>query len=162
MWQAGSSLGIGTNHIAVHRVTRSLSGAPMDLPLVGGGSTRALTATHASLAGRGYSWCLVPEPSSAPAEPIYGLTQDEFGVWWIRGRVHHVWMQKRPDYCDRGHYIAHVEPAPGAGFAFSIDDHDKWPRYYMDFVRMVDEVCDWLRWREGPGPQEAGEATFGG
>lgn len=101
------------------------------------------------------------ESPAAPSEPIYDLQIDEHGIWWIVGRVHVVWMQKRPDYCDRGHYIAHVEPRPGVGMEYSIDDADKWPRYFMDFTRMVDEVCDWLAWREGDGPKEAGEATFG-
>lgn len=94
------------------------------------------------------------------SQPLYELTLDESGCWWLKGRVHHVWMQKRPDYCDRGHYIAHVEPAPGSGFEYSVDDSDRWPRYYMDLARMVEEVRDWLEWREGDGPKTAGEVAF--
>lgn len=91
----------------------------------------------------------------------YPLTQDEYGIWWLRGRVHEVWMQKRPAYCDRGHWVAHVEPVPSRRFEYTIDEADYWPRYYMDFDRMVAEIRDWLEWREGDGPTTAGKATFG-
>lgn len=99
-------------------------------------------------------------PAPILARPVYRLTQDNYGVWWIKGSVHHIWMTKRPSYCDRGHYIAHVEPAPGAGHEYSIDESDLWPRYFMGFTRMVDEMCAWLDWREGDGPKEAGRKTF--
>lgn len=97
----------------------------------------------------------------AEALVSYPLTRDRDGTWWLRGRVHHVWIQARPAYCDRGHFLAHVEPAPGVGFEFSIDDSDKWPRYFMNFDRMVEEIREWLDWREGDGPSAAGKATFG-
>jgi hypothetical protein len=87
---------------------------------------------------------------------------DEDGVVWVKGKYHHVWYQPRPTYCDRGHWIANIEPAPGAGLNYSIDDSDKWPRYYMDEDRMLMEIRDWLDWRESDGPRRAGEATFGG
>lgn len=91
----------------------------------------------------------------------YPIEYDASGIAWIRGDVHHVWMQPRPRYCDRGHWIAHVQPAPGVDLKYSIDDSDKWPRYYMDFHRMVDEVRDWLAWRESDGPTKAGDLVFG-
>ena len=92
-----------------------------------------------------------------PPEQRYplALCMDEDGIWWLKGRTHEVWMQKRPGYCDRGHYIAHVEPAFGAGIEFTIDEADHWPRYFMDFDRMVAEVRDWLEWRESDGPKLA-------
>lgn len=97
-----------------------------------------------------------PQPERYPVE------QDEYGVWWLRGRIHEVWIQKRPGYCDRGHYIAHVEPAPGVGIEFTIDEADHWPRYYMRWETMLSEIRDWLDWREGEGPKKAGEVAFGG
>lgn len=100
--------------------------------------------------------------SEAPSVAYLPVTIDEDGVWWIRGNLHHVWMQQRPAYCDRGHYIAHVEPAPDAGIAYSIDSSDRWPRYYMDRGRMFDEVRDWIDWREGDGPKTEGQRVFGG
>lgn len=92
---------------------------------------------------------------------------DEHGVVWVKGKYHHVWYQKRPAYCDRGHWIAHVEPAYPPGtlggwpLKYTIDDSDKWPRYYMDEDRMLAEIRDWLDWREGDGPEKAGKAVFG-
>lgn len=85
-------------------------------------------------------------------EDTFPLSQDDYGVWWLKGDVHHIWIEKRPDYCDRGHYIAHVEPAPDAGLRYDIDHSDFWPRYYMDFNRMIAEIRDWLDWRENQNP----------
>ena len=96
------------------------------------------------------------------ADERFPLTRDDYGIFWIKGEIHEVWMQRRPAYCDRGHWIAHVERANGAGVEYSIDDADKWPRYYMSFDRMVDEVRDWLEWREGDGPKIAGQRAFEG
>jgi hypothetical protein len=53
----------------------------------------------------------------------------------------HVWIVKRPDYCDRGHYMADV-----AGIS-SIDAQDGFPRYYMDLERAKAEMVDWVQWR---------------
>lgn len=91
----------------------------------------------------------------------YPVTVDAYGAWWLKGRVHHVWIERRPAYCDRGHFIAYVEPAPGAGFEFAIDAADGWPRFYMDYDRMVAEIKDWLDWREGDGPESAARAVYG-
>lgn len=77
------------------------------------------------------------------------LEQGQFHEWWLKGKIHHVWIQKRPDYCDRGHYIANIERAPGINpLKYSIDNSDAWPRYYMDFDRMVEEIRAWIKWRE--------------
>ena len=91
----------------------------------------------------------------------YLLEVDDYGIFWLKGRIHHVWIEKRPEYCDRGHFIAHVDPAPGAGHYYDIDESDKWPRYYMDFDRMIGEIQDWLDWRESDVPKRAGRTTFG-
>lgn len=53
----------------------------------------------------------------------------------------HVWIQKRPTYCDRGHYCANVNGIP------SIDGADSFPRYFMDLERAKDEMSEWLQWR---------------
>lgn len=39
--------------------------------------------------------------------------------------VCYAWMNRRPDYCDRGRFDAHVE-------GVWISDADFWPRYYFD------------------------------
>jgi hypothetical protein len=102
------------------------------------------------------------EQASLSQSDMYPLTTDEYGIGWVKGRYYHVWFLPRPAYCDRGHYIAHVEAAPDAGLKFSIDEADKWPRYYMDRERMLGEIRDWLEWREGDGPRAAGNAVFRG
>jgi len=113
-----------------------------------------------SVAERGHA---VTNPSMTAIDlaDTYPVEQDEYGVWWLKGRVHHVWIQQRPAYCDRGHYIAHVEPAPGANEQYTIDYDDHWPRYYMGFTNMLSELREWLDWREGEGPRIAGEMVFG-
>ena len=52
-----------------------------------------------------------------------------------------VTLQRRPVYCDRGHWMGKV---------FGIDDIDEadsFPRYYMDETRAKDEMREWLHWR---------------
>jgi len=52
-----------------------------------------------------------------------------------------VWIQARPPYCDRGHWVAHVDGIR------SIDDADSFPRYYMSLERAKEEMQEWLVWR---------------
>lgn len=70
----------------------------------------------------------------------------------ITGKVHQVTLEPRPSYCDRGHFIAKVFPSPDLGednrLAYSIDDGDAFPRYYMDETRAIEEIRAWLLWRE--------------
>lgn len=67
-------------------------------------------------------------------------------TWRIDGIDCWVWMQARPPYCDRGRWLAHVEPHPGISFQvdFSVDSADHWPRYYFDLDRAKAEVEAWL------------------
>ena len=68
-------------------------------------------------------------------------TLDEYGCWNLhRGDVH-VWLQQRPPYCDRGHWLGNVE-----GIS-SIDWADAFPRYFMNFERAKLEMAEWLDWR---------------
>lgn len=66
---------------------------------------------------------------------------DEDRAWYLRRGGAVVWIAPRPVYCDRGHYIAHVE-----GIA-SIDAADCFPRYYMSLERGKEELEEWLDWR---------------
>lgn len=59
----------------------------------------------------------------------------------VAGRLIHVWLQPRPSYCDRGHWSGNVQ---GIG---SIDEADRFPRYYMDLDRAKAEMEEWLEWR---------------
>lgn len=71
---------------------------------------------------------------------------DVAGCWRIDGADCYVWMQARPHYCDRGRWLAHVEPQNGVSFRvdFTVDSADNWPRYYFDLERAKAEIEAWL------------------
>lgn len=72
------------------------------------------------------------------------------GTEAIVGEHHIVTIEPRPAYCDRGHWIAKIFPNPdGDPQVFSIDESDQWP-HYMDYRRALDEIRDWIEWRENP------------
>ncbi len=53
------------------------------------------------------------------------------------------WVQRRPTYCDRGHFQAGIEFSPGN----PIDAADGMPCYYMRLDVAKQEVRDKLLWR---------------
>lgn len=68
------------------------------------------------------------------------------GMWYeIRGRNCRITLEPRPSYCDRGNWIAKIT-AHGR-LALELDHQDGWPRYYMDRVRAMQEVEDWMKKR---------------
>ena len=74
--------------------------------------------------------------------------KQEDGYWSIRIKAGvEVTLEPRPQYCDRGNWIAKVE----SRIPDDIDYADFWPRYYMDFDRAKLEVEDWLRKRYRSG-----------
>lgn len=66
---------------------------------------------------------------------------DEYECWNLHKGDAHVWIQSRPVYCDRGHYIANVMGIP------TIDGADAFPRYFMNLDRAKVEMEEWLDWR---------------
>lgn len=72
-------------------------------------------------------------------------TIDEYNCWNFRfeheGREVHAFIQTRPVYCDRGHWVFNVD-----GVA-ALDAADSFPRYYMDLNAAMLEAVDWLNWR---------------
>ncbi len=54
-------------------------------------------------------------------------------------------IESRPQYCDRGNYIAKLHPY--GKLATEIDDADGWPRYFFDIERAKLECFDWLKKR---------------
>jgi hypothetical protein len=69
--------------------------------------------------------------------------------WGLRleGKDCFIWMTARPHYCDRGNWLAHVEPLPGHREGWqrlSVDGQDLWPRYYFDLDRAKAECEAWL------------------
>jgi hypothetical protein len=72
-------------------------------------------------------------------QPEWELDSDR--CWNLRVGHVHVWLQPRPTYCDRGHWIGNV-----MGIA-TIDSADAFPRYYMSLERAKAEMAEWLEWR---------------
>jgi hypothetical protein len=66
---------------------------------------------------------------------------DEYGCWIFKTDKARVWLQARPLYCDRGHWMANVD-----GVAY-IDHADSFPRFFMDLDRAKLEMKEWLLWR---------------
>lgn len=60
---------------------------------------------------------------------------------WVK-----VWVQSRPHYCDRGHWVANVTAQVPVNVDV-FDWADGWPRYFMDLGRALRELTDWLNWR---------------
>lgn len=51
------------------------------------------------------------------------------------------WIDRRPGYCDRGHWRAGIECVP------SLDEHDEFPRYFMRLRTAKQEIVEFLSWR---------------
>lgn len=67
--------------------------------------------------------------------------EDDTGTLNLHKGGAHVWIVKRPPYCDRGHYHADV------GGIASIDHQDSFPRYFMRLEIAKQEMEEWLDWR---------------
>ena len=68
-------------------------------------------------------------------------------TWTVQGKDCTIWMATRPHYCDRGNWLAHLEPRPERRTEWgklSIDWQDLWPRYYFDLDRAKAECEAWL------------------
>ncbi len=53
------------------------------------------------------------------------------------------WIQRRNNYCDRGHYQGQIEYSPGN----PIDAADGMPQYYMRLEVAKQEIREKLLWR---------------
>jgi hypothetical protein len=73
--------------------------------------------------------------------------QEEWAVYSIRSENPpcEIWIEKRPDYCDRGNFIAKIEAS--SWLARDMDAEDLWPRYYFDLDRAKAECEAWLEKR---------------
>lgn len=85
---------------------------------------------------RGY-WEAVLEPAEIEFVP-YEATEDILDIKINGRRVG--WLEKRPGWCDRGHWKFGCELP-------EINDADSFPRYYMDVTRAKLEIIAWLNWR---------------
>jgi hypothetical protein len=57
------------------------------------------------------------------------------------GHEVHAFIQPRPDYCDRGHWVFNVDGP------LEHDGADSFPRYFMDLERAKAEAEAYLLWR---------------
>lgn len=72
-------------------------------------------------------------------------TYNEQWSYWalMKGDVEMITLEKRPAYCDRGHWYAKPLGLP----ALWIDAQDGFPRYYMNLERAKAELSEWLQWK---------------
>jgi hypothetical protein len=80
-------------------------------------------------------------PDQQSVEHQWYFTPEDGGYWTFRIGHASVTLEKRPRYCDRGHWV---------GKAFGIDGmdgQDAFPRYYMNEARAKLELSEWLLWR---------------
>lgn len=75
------------------------------------------------------------------SSPLWYVDKDNCPT--IDGTDCRIWMQKRPHYCDRGAWLAHVD-ITGDHLKLDIDASDLWPRYYFDLERAKLECEAWL------------------
>lgn len=76
--------------------------------------------------------------------------QGEYGEWIISGRECEIYLTPRQPYCDRGNWLALLEPR--GKLARDLDGADGWPRYYFDLERAKLEIEAWLE-KRGQRPQ---------
>ena len=57
------------------------------------------------------------------------------------GRQIHMFIQRRPEYCDRGHYSLNIDGP------LCLDDQDQFPRYYMSLEVAKSEAGGFVNWR---------------
>jgi hypothetical protein len=67
---------------------------------------------------------------------------DEDRTWTVLGRQCVIWLSQRPHYCDRGNWLAHIQPS--GTLRLDMDAADLWPRYYFDLDRAKAEIEAWL------------------
>jgi hypothetical protein len=79
-----------------------------------------------------------PEPSKW----IYNAT---YNFKSILGLDCEITLEQRPNYCDRGSFIAKLHPHHRLWL--EIDGQDGWPRYYFDEDRAKLECEAWLKKR---------------
>lgn len=68
-------------------------------------------------------------------------TEDEYGCLNFRHQNVHAFIQKRPSYCDRGHWSFNADGVP------FLDGADSFPRYFMGLDCAIREATEWLNWR---------------
>lgn len=83
---------------------------------------------------------------------IRGWYRDDSGTWNIRGKHCHIFLNERPQYCDRGTHLAVLELNNPT--ELTIDVADKWPRYFfgLDVAKQQCEI--WLLRQDQIKPED--------
>jgi hypothetical protein len=81
---------------------------------------------------RGWEFLVTPAP-------IEWIAYNSYDGVFITGRMV-AWLQARPHYCDRGHFIVKCNLP-------DLDGADCFPRYYMSKEVAKSETEAFLRWR---------------
>jgi hypothetical protein len=86
---------------------------------------------------------------------VHELTGDVGG--WLKIEVPQalITIEPRPLYCDRGNFI--VKVFPRGDLALSLDEQDRFPRYYFGVLACVTELYAWMQVR-GILPEGATDA----
>ena len=58
-----------------------------------------------------------------------------------RGDAVHCYLERRPSYCDRGHFYVKIDGR------LDLDDYDGFPRYFFTAVEADHHVRSFLKWR---------------
>jgi len=89
---------------------------------------------------------------------------DEHRTWNLRftheNTVVHAFIQKRPHYCDRGHYQLNIDILKSTEPWGELDPQDGFPRYYMSFKTAAEECESFLIWRLLKIPMEQQWISF--
>jgi hypothetical protein len=86
-------------------------------------------------------WEEVKQPQAITWKTVLSVPgfEDGFEECFIGGHMV-AWLEKRPYYCDRGHYVVKFG-------LLGIDSADSFPRYYMSYRIAKIETEEWLKWR---------------
>ncbi len=68
---------------------------------------------------------------------------DGYGCLIITQPNFHIWMNKRPGYCDRGRYGFHAEGRNGK--VGEIDSADMFPRYFFSMQNAFNEINEFIK-----------------
>jgi hypothetical protein len=80
-----------------------------------------------------------------PPYPVGRWRTDEYGSLVLDFACGRVVATKRPDYCNRGDFLVHLDYDPDPVRGFAVSGADLWPRYLFGLHAMKLQVEEWLR-----------------
>lgn len=85
---------------------------------------------------------LVTALASAGHKPLVG---EQYSTIFIENDVFTMWVEPRPDHCDRGRWMWMVQPMHNVDA--TVDEADMFPRYFFHQECLVMELTTWLKTR---------------